>query len=545
MSAPKRTHTQPLHNLPPSKRQSGEPPNESSRNIINLLKICSQKQQNYITCIERFLDSLEPRFQRLRPHLQYLMTIEMERVAVQSSIKKQIKKPSPYGSYEEELYDALQQIPVSTRDNSIMETLPKLRKTDLEDIEWPEMVHNWTPYSIYWNTAFEEADECRNLNERIQDLDEKLEKARLDYGGIQSRKLSIKLLDENRHCPFHADQFRNFEDTELREKLVSLIRKSFEKKAFIEKLKARTSPYHWKCHECRAPSDKVLTNWALMQLIKEIPGQPQREVVNAPQAVPIVPTPWRLERVVDNINRGQADRAPVAQAPVAPAPVAQAPVAPAPVAPAPVAPAPVAPAPVVQAPVAPAPVAPAPVAPAPGAPAPVVRRLQERAPIVPNRMQRAPLAPAPAIRHVLPPIAQAGMPLPPRAWAPAPAPRAWAPPNAWAPVPVLWHPVQVPQMFPAPWAPLPAPMVPQLAPDAFAAPQNPHVGHLDRDEDDELADIVQEAPEAPAAPAPDPEAAPEARQEPMDDEDVGFLEIGQPNIRPEQIEEEIEYIVLD
>ncbi|EGT53090.1 hypothetical protein CAEBREN_06004 [Caenorhabditis brenneri] len=495
MSAPKRSQTQSLHNSPLPKRRGGEPLDESSRRIISILKNCSQKQRIYISCIERFLGSLKPRFQRLRPHLQYHM---------------------------KELNDALQRIPANTRDDSEMETLPKLRKTDLDDIEWPEMIHNWTPYSIYWNTGVEEADECLKLNEEIQILEEKLEKARLDYGEVQTRKHNIKLYDEVIYPMLFQGSCGHTVCATC-----------------MAQFKAPQPPYHWKCHECRAPSDKVLTNWALMQLIKEIPGQPLREIVNSPQAVPIVPAPWRLEQ------RHDAVQPPVAAAPVAAAPVVPAPVAPAPVAPAPVAPAPVAAAPVAAAPVAPAPVAPAQVAPAPVAPAPVVRRLQQRAPIVPNRMQRAPLAPAPAIRHVLPPIAQAGMPLPPRAWAPAPAPRAWAPPNAWAPVPVLWHPVQVPQMFPAPWAPLPAPMVPQLAPDAFAAPQNPHVGHLDRDEDDELADIVQEAPEAPAAPAPDPEAAPEARQEPMDDEDVGFLEIGQPNIRPEQIEEEIEYIVLD
>ncbi|CAL2039449.1 unnamed protein product [Caenorhabditis brenneri] len=637
MSAPKRPHTQPLHNLPPSKRRGGEPLNETSRRIINLLKSCSQKQQNYIVCIERFLGSLEPRFQRLRPHLQYHTTIEKDRLELQNFIKEQINyyeneiagqtreetmlklvvaeqqeqenqletiqhkiaeykgssfqgskkivesEPNPYGPYEEELYGALQQIPAITRDDLKMENLPKLRKTDLDDIEWPEMIYNWTPYSIYWNTGFEEADECRKLNEKIQDLEEKLEKARLEYGEVQAIKHSIKLYDEDRNCPIHADHIRNSEDTELTEKLEHLIRKSFEKKAFIEKLKvdkrfldasreqredlmkwiqqemnveslkcsvcfealtngeqsercpqqfgscghtvcatcmaqfkARTSPYHWKCHECRAPSDKVLTNWALMQFIKEIPGQPQREVVNAPQAVPIVPAPWRLERIHD------------VQAPVAPAPVAPAPVAPAPVAPAPVAPVPVAPAPV-----APAPVAPAPVAPVPVAPAPLARRLREWAPMVPNRVQRAQLAPAPLIRHG--PHPRAAMAYPPRAWAPMVPNFDWE----FHPLPVPWHPMQVPHLYPAPWAPLPAPMAPQLAPNAFGAPQNPQAEHLNRDEEDEPENALRVAPEALLAPAPAPQASPEAHQEPMDDG------VRQPDVRLAQIEEDIEYIVLD
>ncbi|CAL2048303.1 unnamed protein product [Caenorhabditis brenneri] len=339
-------------------------------------------------------------------------------------------EPNLYGSFENELDDVLQQIPINSKNDLRMKTLPKLEKSDLDVINWPGIIRDWSNYSIYWNKEIEEAAECRELSKMLSEVENGMQQAVAEYNAVQTRKSTIQLYDENRNC---SDNIRHIEQTDLSKKLEQLIRESFAKKASLEKLKAeekflkeskqqredllksiqeessadllkcsvcvepmtngeqslrcpqqfgscghtvcatcmpqfkaRNSPYQWTCHECRTPSDKVLTNWALMKLIKEIPGQPQRVVVEAPKAVPIAPDGWRLERNPDaDVLRGlweDYERRRDNGALIAPFPAAWAPVALPLIPPALVALPALAPAPVAMAPIPPAPVAFPPVA---------------------------------------------------------------------------------------------------------------------------------------------------------------------------------------
>ncbi|EGT34376.1 hypothetical protein CAEBREN_10035 [Caenorhabditis brenneri] len=518
MPAPKRPRINAYRDSPVSKRRGSakEIPSDKDNSIIKLLKECSQKQQNYIAYMERFLLSNKCRFQRLRRHLHHHLVIEMKRARVQNSIEERIKEYekelagqrakeamltlavkemseqedklekivkdivkhkghrlqyarkmirnelNQYGPYEEELTDALQRVPAIDGDYAKMAALPRLREMDLDDIEWPEMVHNWSHYSIYWNNEFEEAIVCR-------------------------RSCGHTV------CATCMTQF-----------------------------KARDSPYHWTCPQCRAPSDKVLTNWALMQFIKEIPGQPQRVMVETPQAVPIVPTPFRLERRRDpepvpqdevilmediddmmerrrrnlgDLNNRRVNR----DLEVLPPPRERDQMIDNPV------------------------------------------QRNQMAPAPPVRHNPLPMAPAPPIRHNPPPRALLPMAPPLRAWAPVaqdpPAPAPAVPgflnppipipadpdlipiflrePFAapWAPFPPLvdpdFDPIFVPQPFPAPWAP-PAPVVVgQLGPAPLAAPQNLQVGHIDRMAPewgiDEEEEDLQDARYRGVPPSPEPE----------------------------------------
>ncbi|CAL2046293.1 unnamed protein product [Caenorhabditis brenneri] len=671
MPAPKRPRANAHRDSPASKRRGSakEVSNDKDNSIIKILKECSQKQQHYIACMERFLLFNKCRFQRLRCHLHHHLVIEMKRARVRNAIEEQIKEyekelagqnakeamlklavkemseqedklenivkdivkhkghriqcarkmirsePNQYGRYEEELTDALQRVPAINRGDAGMAALPKLREMDLDDIEWPEIIYNWSHYSIYWNSELEEATVCRSLNERIKILNRQLEEEVSDYKEVQTRKYTIKLYDESFNCPIHVDRIRNFERTALTEQLEQLILKIFGKKASIEKLevekesleasrkqredllksiqeemntdslkcsvcfealtngeqslrcpqqfgscghtvcatcmtqfKARDSPYHWTCPQCRAPSDKVLTNWALMQLIKEIPGQAQRVMVETPQAVPIVPAEFRLERRRDpepvlqeevilmediddimerrrrrleDLNNRRVNRdlevlpPPRERDQMIDNPVQRNQMAPAP--------------PVRHNPLPMAPALPVRHNPLPMAPAPPVRH------------NPLPMAPAPPIRHNPPPRAPLPMAPPLRAWAPVaqdlPAPAPAVPgflnppipipadpdlipiflrePFAapWAPFPPLvdpdFDPFFVPQPFQAPWAP-PAPVaVGQLAPAPQLAPQNLQAGHIDRMDAewgiDEEQEDLQDARYRGVPPSPEPE----------------------------------------
>ncbi|CAL2046819.1 unnamed protein product [Caenorhabditis brenneri] len=620
MPSQKRPCNQPPQDSPASKRHAA---GSSNDDIIKLLKECSQKQKGYIAAMEQFLLSHKPWFQRLRRHLHYHLIIEMKRGSVRNSIEKQIEEyekelgglhpketmlkltvkemseqedklekivndivkhkgyvlqsarkkvdsePGQYGPYKEELTNALQRVPTINRDDAGMEALPKLREQDLDHVEWPEMIYNWSQYSIHWNSEFEEATVCRSLNERVKILNEQLEEEASDYKEVQARKYTINLYDENRNCPIHADHIRNFERTARTEVLEQLIHRTFEKKASIERLKkeeksleaskkqredllksiqeemntdslkcsvcfealtngeqslrcpqqfgscghtvcancmtrfkAPTSPYHWTCHQCRAPSDKVLTNWTLMQLIKEVPGQPQREVMDAHQAVPIVPAPWRLEqredrepilqeervrnevpnmRDLDRIFEDHRRRLEVLRAPVAPRPVV---------------PPPRPWDPLVD-----------PLAPAPAVP--LAREPDQQPNIMPNMddilaaqlrlMERGRHLRedinnrAAAARGLFPPhldewdrLALAPVPPPPMApiqMAPPPGPVAQVPNFNWVIPPPQWQPGQFANLFPAVPAPPPRPP----APAPHAAPQAPQWMGADRnmDEDEE------------------------------------------------------------
>ncbi|EGT32011.1 hypothetical protein CAEBREN_23697 [Caenorhabditis brenneri] len=301
MPAQKRPYNQPSPDSPASKRHAA---GYSNDDIIKLLKECSQKQQKYISQMEQFLQSHKCRFQRLRRHLHYHLIIEMKRGSVRNSIEKQIEEyekelgglhpkeamlkltvkemseqedklekivrdvvkhkgymlqyakkmvhsePNKYGPYKEELTNALQRVPTINRDDAGMTDLPKLTENDLDDVEWPETIYNWSEYSIHWNSEFEEATVCRSLNEKIKILNEQLEEEASDYKEVQTRKYTIELYDVNRNCLIHADRIRNFERTARTEQLERLIHKIFEKKASIERLKAEEKILrsHSLCH---------------------------------------------------------------------------------------------------------------------------------------------------------------------------------------------------------------------------------------------------------------------------------------------------------
>ncbi|EGT44634.1 hypothetical protein CAEBREN_16254 [Caenorhabditis brenneri] len=323
------------------KRGAKESPNENPR-TIQLLKECSKKQRDHIACLNKFLISQERRFQRLQLHVKYQLQVDQMRLQVRNFTEQQIKEheqkissynrqkiigkiaieemekqeetvekiveevvkykryrlqeaeetveiePTPSASYEQELKDALLNIPATFRDDSEMESVPKLKKNDLEEIEFPELIDDWTQYSMHWDKEIEEAAECRKLNEEIHVLSEKLAEVQAVYEGARARKERIMLYDENRKCPIHDKKIRNFERTVFSSCGHTVCA------SCMQQFKDRNSLYQWRCHQCREPSDKVLTNWALMQLIKEVPGQPQREVnLDALREDPIV-------RVEDN-----------------------------------------------------------------------------------------------------------------------------------------------------------------------------------------------------------------------------------------------------
>ncbi|CAL2052251.1 unnamed protein product [Caenorhabditis brenneri] len=402
---------------------SDDPRDPTSQNavdvnsIVKLLQECSQKQKSYIVSLGKTLVSWEHRYKRIQLHMEYQLRIGEKGVGVNNSIEQQIewyekeigyqnskegmlkiiveemaeqentlekivkdvvqykgyklqnpkeigkRKSNLHGSLSKQFTDAFKLVPLTSRDDSEMESLPKLEKEDLSEIEWPEMNLDWTKYSMHWNRNFDEAAECRKLNEQISILEKKLEKAVSDYSFIQTKKCCIESHDKSQNCPIHNNNIRETERMVLSKKLEQLIMKNFVKKASIEyleakekfleaskqkredllksiqdkinmgslkcavccealtngekslrcpqqfgscghtvcatcmvHLKATVFPYQWTCHECQAPSDKIVTNWALMKLIKEIRGQPQREVVRVHEAVPIVPDGWRLEQ---------------------------------------------------------------------------------------------------------------------------------------------------------------------------------------------------------------------------------------------------------
>ncbi|EGT41685.1 hypothetical protein CAEBREN_23517 [Caenorhabditis brenneri] len=312
--------------------------------IVKLLQECSQKQKSYIVSLDKTLVSWEHRYKRLQLHMEYQLRIGENRDGVNNSIEQQIewyekeigyqnskegmlkiiveemaeqentlekivkdvvqykdyklqnpkeigeRKSNLHGSLSKQFTDAFKLVPLTSRDDSEMESLPKLEKEDLNEIEWPEMNLDWTKYSIYWNREFYEAAECRKLNEQISILEKKLEKAVSDYCSIQTKKCCIESHDKNHNCHIHNNNIRETERTVLSSCGHTVCA------TCMEHLKATVFPYQWTCHECQAPSDKIVTNWALMKLIKEIPGQPQREVVRVHEAVPIVPAGWRLEQ---------------------------------------------------------------------------------------------------------------------------------------------------------------------------------------------------------------------------------------------------------
>ncbi|EGT31974.1 hypothetical protein CAEBREN_01574 [Caenorhabditis brenneri] len=60
---------------------------------------------------------------------------------------------------------------------------------DLDEIDWPEIIRNWSKYSMHWNKEFGEAAKFRKLRKVVS-----------DYRTVQTRKSSIKLYDENCNC---------------------------------------------------------------------------------------------------------------------------------------------------------------------------------------------------------------------------------------------------------------------------------------------------------------------------------------------------------
>ncbi|EGT48840.1 hypothetical protein CAEBREN_01181 [Caenorhabditis brenneri] len=423
MPASKRPLADAVQETPASKRGVGatEPPSDDNP-VVRLLRECIQKQRANIACVENNLKMWRHRFIRLQPHMQFQLRIEEERGHVENAIKEQIKhyekeiadanrketmlkfivkemteqedklekiaqdivnykgyqfpgskkvfgnEPN-LGSFENELDDALQRIPINSKNDLGMKTLPKLEKSDLDVINWPGIIRDWSNYSICWNKEIEEAAECRELSKMLSEVENEMQQAVAEYNTVQTRKISIQLYDENWN---RSDNIRHIEQTDLSSCGHTVCA------TCMPQFKARNSPYQWTCHECRTPSDKVLTNWALMKLIKEIPGQPQRVVVEAPKAIPIAPDGWRLERNPDaDVLRGlweNYERRRVNGDLIAPFPAGLAAVA-LPIIPPALVPLPLlAPAPVAMAPIAPGPVAlipqPVPVLAAQLAPAP-------------------------------------------------------------------------------------------------------------------------------------------------------------------------------
>ncbi|EGT58618.1 hypothetical protein CAEBREN_11716 [Caenorhabditis brenneri] len=180
MPAVKRPRSQHLQGSPTSKRHTAESVNDDStedNSIIKLLKKCSQKQKQ----------------------------IDIDKIPVENAIREQIEKyqkemavenkPDLYELFEKKLNDALQQATVYKRNDEEMATLPKLAKNDLDNIEWPVGLIEWSCYSKYRNSDVEGAAECRNLNEKIQILVENVEKTLKDSKTAQAQKANYKIRD--------------------------------------------------------------------------------------------------------------------------------------------------------------------------------------------------------------------------------------------------------------------------------------------------------------------------------------------------------------
>ncbi|EGT49355.1 hypothetical protein CAEBREN_00417 [Caenorhabditis brenneri] len=304
---------------PTSKSHSAKNLDDDSREaifIINLLKKCSEKQKHHIAYMKNFLVSHEPRFQRVKLHLNYQSKVAIERQPVKNAIREQIEKyskemaaqnsnekmlkifvkeqqkqedkvqaihrkvasykgqtlhdekktveksePDLHEPFEKELHDALQQMPVYKRNDEEMAILPTLEKNDLDDIEWPIGMIEWSEYSKYWDRNVEEAAKCRTLNEKIQTLEENVEKASKDFKAAQAQTKNYKLrdLDYSRRLPLRSSCGHTVCAT------------------CMMQFQDRESPFHWKCHQCRSLSDKVLTNWTVMQLIRESDKEDEQE----------------------------------------------------------------------------------------------------------------------------------------------------------------------------------------------------------------------------------------------------------------------------
>ncbi|EGT38042.1 hypothetical protein CAEBREN_11297 [Caenorhabditis brenneri] len=157
-----------------------------------------------------------------------------------------LQEPNLNELFKKELDDALKQVPATKRNDEEMQSVPKLERNDLDDIGWPAAILQWSYYSKYWDSDVEEAAKCKDLNGKIQILEEKVKKTLSEFQTAQAQKEKIELYDENRNCPIQNDKIRDYEYSQFTE-----------------------LPFHWACHQCRTPSDRVLTNWSLMQLIRE------------------------------------------------------------------------------------------------------------------------------------------------------------------------------------------------------------------------------------------------------------------------------------
>ncbi|EGT38044.1 hypothetical protein CAEBREN_22550 [Caenorhabditis brenneri] len=130
-----------------------------------------------------------------------------------------LQEPNLNELFKKELNDALKQVPAIKRNDEEMQSLPKLERNDLDDIGWPGALFQWRHYLKYW-------DKTELPNPKRHDP------------GL--RVLAIQRSCGHTVCATCMMQF-----------------------------KAQEFPFHWACHQCRTLSDRVLTNWSLMQLIRE------------------------------------------------------------------------------------------------------------------------------------------------------------------------------------------------------------------------------------------------------------------------------------
>ncbi|CAL2048345.1 unnamed protein product [Caenorhabditis brenneri] len=236
-----------------SSKKSSAPESVENRKIKSLLRECSWWQRNFIADTERVLSVWEDRHGRLRPYIDLQLKKNEDRLHVKKLVSEQMKKYKkelsglkiqnvlassnvkemkdqeeklemvhkevskfkkcsvqdsddieiielrPYEPYKEELEAALQKIPTFASYESEINNLPKLKKGDLDRILWPEKIFDLSPYSIHWETDFEEAAECRLLDEKLKNCEQSEQQALSEYKLVRTRQVMIELTDKHRN----------------------------------------------------------------------------------------------------------------------------------------------------------------------------------------------------------------------------------------------------------------------------------------------------------------------------------------------------------